>query len=250
MRPGPTRITSCPHCSGFVAQTTLASRGRRSHDHALWTDGKPHDEPWTVYKTGQVCPHCRGWIDPSELKEVGTVPSWEDFTVAYPEARHLDAPNVEELLALAASRLTPLEERDVRLRAWWTDNDRRRTSADPFFVPHRPRQVPEVDLETGELVPSSWPPPGAGEAATAPVDPGPPLTEVEVANAHALLVSMDGPYTQDLVVRAEIMRRFGRFEEARAHVLQLAGHDLAPFRRFLLQLIAIRDRYVRMLPSE
>lgn len=137
MLPGPTIIKKCSACSKSIKQGTL--RSSNTFGATQWTDGKQHapmqpDQPWLV-----LCPHCHAplWID--ELEELGEV-SWGEKGGEFAEALAYKRPTLEDYLALLGkSALEPKKIRYLRLKAWWSSNDARRTAKNT--IPMSPSEI-------------------------------------------------------------------------------------------------------------
>ena len=225
MIPGPDRVIACPSCRGLETHLTL--RSFTEWDVYRWTDGfslcRSCPKPPPVVR----CGHCGYvyWLRDAKVK--GQLPRWGE-TEAPPEwqeAEHVVEPSEAEYYealesgpgrntgmkrisrALARWKSNkPLEpelgrtagtERTARLLAWWKSNEALRgdivTEIYSTWNISRMGRLREMKHEIGP-----WNP-----------DPG-----ARQANMENLLPLLDPRKGLVRIMRAELLRQLGRFDEA------------------------------------
>jgi len=97
--PGPTLIKKCNRCDGLMKQRTIASGN--TFGARYWTDGKVDASMLPLTPSAVRCPHCHALLWVSSLEEVGEIPGPRGFGVPRPEYDHsFDAlPFIEKLEA-------------------------------------------------------------------------------------------------------------------------------------------------------
>ena len=126
MLPGPTITRQCSACGQRFAEQTIASGN--TFGARFWTDGKRDapmlpDSPWLV-----KCRHCCSlvWID--EQIQIEEIEPWGSSD-RFPDVLPPSTPTLEDYANFLSTGVNEKEkERYVRLRAWWTGNDPRRSS--------------------------------------------------------------------------------------------------------------------------
>lgn len=147
---GPTIIRRCISCSKPIGQTTIASGNTFGAE--FWTDGKM-DAPMLPDQLALVsCPHCGTPVWINELEILGEVPR-RKLNDAFPDAKmeyetfSLDyfgiLANKRRFEIIVSKPKTRAKERYLRIRAWWSGNDQRRTGK---------KKPPLSPLETFNLV--------------------------------------------------------------------------------------------------
>lgn len=145
---GPYLIHECSSCGAPIAEETLASGNDLGAKY--WTDGYRDapmnpDRDWLV-----VCPHCKSavWIDDQSLVTVLRRPGPDQDV--YPQARLGLRPQHQDYMQYieSASNLCPDRESYLRLRAWWSGNDSRRSSkrAYPLSIAEKSNLRALIDL--------------------------------------------------------------------------------------------------------
>ena len=174
MLPGPNLIKQCSQCEQPFAEPTLMSGN--TFGATFWTDGK-REAPMLPETPWLVkCPHCGQmlWLD--EAKELGEE---EPFgrSSRWPGARRYAELTESDYLAAVGMPLADSAEkvRYIRMRAWWAANDRLRRDS--------------------------------GEAGGA-------VPEDTRHNMEALLAGLSEADQQERLMRAELARELGRFDEA------------------------------------
>ena len=175
MLPGSTIVRACPTCAVPVLQHTLMSGN--TFGARFWTDGW-REAPMLPDQPWLVkCPKCSAlfWID--EAQQLAEIEP--GLRPSQDERRYEDAGDVEPPCAEDYHDFIPHvhgdqeKERYVRTRAWWASNTKRREH------------------------PSS----------------ASPITEAERGNLESLLGLIGDEEPGDVIMKAEITRELGRFDE-------------------------------------
>jgi hypothetical protein len=185
MLPAPPVIRECPHCQMALLFPRFEAGSLR--EATVWTDGRMVG-PWIPEELALVgCPFCAEsfWTRQSQALGVAS----EAYSDArWPEARvvtELDAAAI--LQAIATGRAdTPRKERYLRMHAWWRDGDRRREGV-----------AKELDR----------------------TEPDGEMRE----NMRRLHLLLDEEQPDDRLMKAELARQLGRFDEA----LHLMAYEFA-----------------------
>jgi hypothetical protein len=222
MLPGPDQVLACPHCAEAERVFTLMSGN--TFGATLWSDGKP-DAPMLPRPPAITrCHACNEFYWLEDADELGEVAPWmppESAEAAAwlqaPEARPLSE---DELLEAIAAGLGSYPERVSELRtfAWWAGNDARR--------------IP------------------AGDASTRMS--APPRSPAAVANMESLIGILakepaDDP--EEVLMKAELLRELGRFDEALQLLDSGLPEELSLFTDYLRRLATDSDAEVREIPE-
>lgn len=230
MIPGPDYVLACPHCGALARLFTILEPDATGL--ISWTDGfqmvpgQPR-QPNLVrcHQCGQL--HWLleakqvGMIDPPAMVEEGSQPRWAEFGVEQqpepgtpPPAGWAEAPQMvtlEESDYFEALHngmaITPEQEIELRVHAWWRGNDRYRGQE------------------------------GAGRHAT---------SGEAVENLNRIVALTEEGDHELVLFRAEALRQLGRFDESEEALYGLCS-DYALAREKLLSLIRERSRDVEVL---
>ena len=215
MMPGPERIIACPQCDKMVRHPALQTE--ESYGARVWTDGKQESidspEPPQVVR----CSGCQEiyWLEDGRVQ--GEMTPYENG-LPYPEidpdwagAPLAEEPTDEQYFEALANGLArnKMEERTLRVFAWWRSNDH-----------HRDDAITEA-LQTA--------------------------TGSRRANLEALVHLLDGEEMGELLMKAEVLRQLGEFDAARRLLAELPSGDLEPIVEQLRILCDARDICVREL---
>ena len=190
MRPGPEIIRKCVSCTVPMAQVTIKSGN--TFGATLWTDGKMEapmlpDLPWFV-----KCPHCHSllWIDEQvELgeTELGCMLTSEKEKLS--TKRHSKKtilgdiePGIPQCIAPSAEELSAFLDTNIS----------------------------DVRKERYLRIRSWW----AGNDVRRKSRKKHPLSEKEAKNLQALVALLIESDKNDRIMKAEIMRELGRFDDA------------------------------------
>lgn len=183
MLPEPPVIRECPHCHMALLFPRFNQGSLRQA--SVWTDGRLTG-PWIPDELQLVgCPFCGESFWTRQSQELG-IATDSMAQQNWPEARLADELDAAGILAAIATGHgdTPRKERYLRMHAWWRDGDRRREGV-------------------------------AKELETAALD------EAMLANLRRLYGLLDEESSDDRLMKAEIARQLGRFDES----LHLLKHD-------------------------
>ena len=215
MTPGPTQVIRCPLCSGLAKYPTVASGN--TFGAVYYTDGKRVAPMLPATPSVVRCAACRGVFWRTAAAEVGQFDAYRSDTESLdPEwhaAGYLHEPDEAEHLT-ALDRLiasSPGEERGIRLVAWWRGNDRHR------------------------------------ETSPTPAPDNPKVVRRRHANMHQLIALLDTAEPSDQLMRAEVLRQLGEFEQATAILSKRFPPEYDTALSRLLGLCAQRDTMLQRL---
>ena len=212
---------TCPKCGVQLAACRVGSCN--TFGAAVFTDGYVRGPMYEESSSILTCPHCGTtfWREDASIDQ--SMPYFEfdkkdRHLSTATKAHRLDFP---ELVEQRIWR-TPEQEKYVRIRAWWVWNDDDRKHARPG------RPSPEAEADLKRLVErlghpnadllvdlqSWW---NKRKASRENVPLGNTLPEVAVANLERLL-DLLGQTGEDAVIKAEILRELGRFEDCLAEL--------------------------------
>jgi hypothetical protein len=230
MIPGPDYVLSCPHC-GALARLFSVLESDPSGTIS-WTDGYQHSPDAPRHPNLIRCHQCGqlhwlveaaqvGMIDPPAMVEEGGVPRFAWFGKEEqpepgtpPPQEWIDAPQVQPLQEADyfealhdGMAMTPEQEIELRVYAWWRGNDR-------FRNEHGPGRHPT-----------------SGDA---------------IENLHRLVELTEEGDHELVLFRAEALRQLGRFDDAEEALYGLCS-DYALARERMLELLRERSRDIEVL---
>jgi hypothetical protein len=199
MLPGPNLIKQCHHCQKPIAEPTIISGN--TFGETVWTDGKRDAimlpvTPWLV-----KCPHCRRllWLD--EASQLGEEqPFREDSD--WPEAKGYLELSEQDYLATIEMECADSRQKVsyVRLRAWCS------------YLYHSPKYKRHANKMRYIRMRAWW---AANDRVRHHDSGGPaPLSEKARRNMEAILGSLSEKDEHQRLMKAELLRELGRFEEA------------------------------------
>ncbi len=202
MLPGPNQIIACPHCRGLSKNSTLMSGN--TFGARVWTDGKQIAPMLPKSPLVVKCIHCSDFYWLAEGKVVGTQ-SWDDQEVN-PAWKTLDWPQelTEEEFYLSIDKsmaLNLIQERTLRVLAWWRRNDDFR----------------DIPPEQKSIIPN---------------------TEACKKNLQALARLLEEGDENDCLMRAEVHRELGDFISAKQILATISS---AKFTAVAFQLRTLCD---------
>jgi len=209
MQPGPTMIKKCSVCEKLIEKDTIMSGNGLGA--VLWTDGKVEAPMCPETPSLVKCPHCGAFLWINELEEIGMIGDgyffrenylfveneWQEVET-FGETLRYKLPNFDEYLALAEKGVeTKDKERYIRLHAWWLGNDVRRWTQNKKMCWRQNEEIP--------------------------------ISDREASNLEALAKLLDESKPEDILMKAEIMRELGRFNDAIALLAQLKYDEIDSF---------------------
>lgn len=221
---GPDCVVACPRCEGLARHPTLLSGN--TVGMLVWTDGKRFApmcyEPPPVVK----CSHCGKCYWLAEAATVGHVDRREMERDADAARRMpmVAEPAEEEFYQALAEGLArnPEEERTLRTLAWWRSND-------PFRD-----EWPEEDRQISPQVPYR-----------------PERSDAWRKNLEALLRLGSPEDVEGILLKAEIFRELGRFDDAAGLLLEILENaespEIAEAAEKIRELCDVEDTCVRLL---
>ena len=175
MTPGPTIIRKCSACGKHIAQHTIGSGN--TFGARFWTDGKRNTPMLPDQPWLVKCQHCGTliWID--EQTQVGEISPWGSETDArnlFPEARSVSIPTLQDYA-------------DFLVAGEIDKNKERYVRLRAWWVGNDPRR------ETGQSM---------------------QFDSFETKNLRAFLALLDEAEDNDRLMKAEVLRELGEFNEA------------------------------------
>ena len=220
MFPGNDQLLACPHCARTVRHSTLSPEN--TVGVRIWTDGKQITPMSPESPPIAMCLGCEKpyWL--SQAKKPGQPdlhtgekgePEKDDSWMgsAWMDADHVEEPTGDEFHRAIESGFAQSvdEERTLRILTWWREND-----------PHRD-DAPTVSLQTA--------------------------TGARRKNLEALLHLLGETSMAEMMMRAEILRHLGEFDQARTLLSKMENSPFAPVLKQLRILCDTRDVSVREL---
>ena len=181
MLPGPTYIKECPHCQGKFIEPSMASGN--TFGAKFWPDGKMDAPMMPSYPAYVGCPHCPEsfWLE--DTKEVGSISWGEEIEITdlgskpVQQKNHVRYKNPTEEIYIQGLREANLsQEKEIYLRS-------------------KLMQIYN-DVNRDQKVQK-------------------PAITPQVENWNRLLEILDPNDTQEKLLKVEIYREMGNFEEAK-----------------------------------
>ena len=247
MIPGPTIIKKCSECSGLIQEHSIISGN--SVGAQYWTDGKRElpmlpDQPWLV-----KCPHCQNllWID--ELEEIRESELWKDLKFpksnneqelqdyfAKLKSKSYNEPELQDYFAkLKSNNLSSKKILYIRTRAWWKGNDVRRTNDILEEMRKYWKNLPDKSskkAETGRYI----------ERNSIPKEKL--ILSDEERNNLQMLYDILNSSDDDLLMKAEIKRELGQFEDAEDILKHRFDEEYSQYYSVIKKLVEKRDPIV------
>lgn len=171
----------------------------------FWTDGK-RDAPMLPDQPWLVkCRHCRALVWIDEQEKVGEVEPWDSGDATFGDARPYITPSVRDYFAILEEGVSDNKKVTYLRRRAW------------------------------------W----AGNDARRQGGDATPLSDVETANLHAFAALLDESDENDRIMKAEVMRELGEYEDATALLSKPFSDGLAQAVAIIKGLTAQRISFVR-----
>lgn len=171
----------------------------------FWTDGKREAPMRPDQPRLVLCPHCRASLWINELEELGEVEFTGDGHGKFKDAISYETPSIDDYVALLEKGVSSQEKERYVRLRLW------------------------------------W----AGNDARRTIAAGIPMAAREALNLTAFAEMLDEEDANDLVIKAEVMRELGRFDDARALLARPVDKNMWQAVEFIKVLIMKGDRYVR-----
>ena len=214
MIPGPNQIIACPHCGGLAKHRTL--RSGNTFGARTWTDGKQIAPMLPCPPAVVKCLHCTKSYWLADAKQVGTVDSFakenQHTNPDWVAAEFVKEPSEQEYYRALEEGLATnaLQERNLRVFAWWRSND-------AFRKAYHPLKENQHDFEARRI------------------------------NLNALARLLKEKRADERLLKAEILRELGEFESAKQLLLGIEAGELAGIAKQVIRLCEARDKIVRLL---
>ena len=209
--PGETIYRECPSCDGLIIERTLLSGNTIGARY--WTDGKM-DAPMFPQTPALVrCAHCNAQLWLPEASEHGFANPPKMFENVAGAAEPI-APSENDYLEAIETGLAPDKEREIycRLHAWHAFNDARRNEKNAADLSDLPDKI--------------------------------------AANMKKLFAMLDRMQPNQRMLRAELARELGRFDEALALLNYDFGDDFAATSMLIRELARQNKAGVAQVKSE
>ena len=208
MLPGNTYIRECPQCSGKFTQPTMASGN--TFGAKFWPDGKMDAPMMPDYPAYGGCPHCKGtfWVDDTKVVN----------SLGYDEEREIPDLTLD-------SNQTPIPYKNPTKKIYLQGlNDLNITKENEIYLRSKLMQIYN-DVNRDQKVQHS------------PIDP-------QIENWNRLLEILDSKETQEKLLKVEIYREMGNFEEAKKAFTGEFDEEYMDTMDMLDKLIEARDSRV------
>ena len=208
MLPGNTYVRECPHCSGKFTQPTMASGN--TFGAKFWPDGKMDAPMMPDYPAYVGCPHCKGnfWVDDTKVVK----------SFGYDEERE-----IPDLTLDSNQNPIPYKEPTQKIYLKGLD-DLNITKENEIYLRSKLMQLYN-DVNRDQKVQR-------------------PAIAEQIENWNRLLVILDSNDTQEKLLRVEIYREMGGFEEAKKVFTGECDEEFMDTMDILDKLIEARDSRV------
>jgi len=171
----------------------------------FWTDGKREAPMLPDQPWLVMCPHCQAPLWIDELEKIGEVEPWGDRHGKFKDSIAYETPSFDDYVALL--------EKGVG----------------------SPKKERYVRLRLW------WAGNDARRTSTKEI----PISSSEASNLTAFAEMCDEGDANDLVMKAELMRELGRFDDARALLARPVDRSISQAVEIIKSLVVKGDRYVR-----
>jgi hypothetical protein len=152
-----------------------------------------------------ICPHCHSPLWIDELETLGEIEPWGEGRGKFKDAIEYETPTLDAYLSALGKGADTPEKERYVRLRAWWAGNDVRREA------------------TGDI----------------------PLSSLETANLTAFANMFDEADSNDLVMKAEVMRELGRFDDAMALLARSTDSDIAQAVEIIKRLVENKDSYVR-----
>ena len=204
---GPQLIKKCPSCTNLIKEDSMVSGN--TFGATFWTDGKREALMMLDKDLLIICPHCQAYLWSDNLEVVAEIDLFTKESDDFDYAKHGITPSIKQYANFINSEKIDLVKlRYLRLQIWWAGNDIR-------------RENPELRQ----------------------------MSPLEVDNLQALIVLLaeHGADQSSIVMKAEVLRELGQFDEASLALDQVTDTRLMVVVNQIRQMVEQGDAVVRKL---
>lgn len=170
-----------------------------------WTDGKREAPMLPDQPWLVMCPHCHAPLWIDELEEIGKVEPWGEVEKKFTDARAYETPSARDYFALLQIGCAEPEKEHYVRLRAWWAGNDKRRT-----------KATEI-----------------------------PMSSRDVANLTAFAQTLDESDANQLVMKAEVMRELGRFDDALSLLAKSTDENLAQAVEIIRSLSEKRDPIVR-----
>ena len=208
MTPGPTTIISCPHCGQFAKRKSLISGN--TFGAKLWSDGRRIAPMLPEFPNLVLCKKCDKFYWVKDAKEVEKVNEFvlieADDQPENEKWKDIDYVEFPTFSQYFKALETISEEKYIRLSIWWSFNDYIRNGHENKITPDKQK--------------------------------------LNAENLILLLTLLNEADENDLLMKAEVLRNLGRFEESRLLLDKVTNPDLIEVKEKFLAGINKQNKQV------
>lgn len=208
MMPGNTYVRECPHCSGRFTQPTMASGN--TFGAKFWLDGKMDAPMMPEYPAYVGCPHCKGnfWVEDTKVVK----------SFGYNEEKEIPDLTLD-------SNQNPVPYRVPTKKIYLQGlDDLNITKENEIYLRSKLMQLYN-DVNRDQKVQK-------------------PAIAAQIENWNRLLEILDSNDTQEKLLKVEIYREMGNFEEAKKAFTGEFDEEYMDTMNMLDRLIEARDSRV------
>ena len=131
MTPGPTSVYECPICTKLITRGSIMSGN--TIGSKLYSDGKSFAPMLPEYPNLTSCKNCQSIFWLKELEEIGNFTWRESENLEWKKADQAEFLTINEYFRAIETDIAEKDELYIRLRIWWSYNDRLRTGREIFM---------------------------------------------------------------------------------------------------------------------
>jgi len=210
MLPGPTILRRCESCGQPFGQPTI--RSGNTFGATYWTDGRM-DAPMLPDRPELVkCPSCKAMLWIEDQESIGEVYPSQFRDPEFKDLRLFALPSAEDYLRVLADDSPRPRPTSEAAHQW-----QRYVRVRAWWAFNDPRRTAAVKA---------------------------PITAAETANLRALVDLLDDRDANDRLMKAEVLRELGQFEDAAEILASVTGEGFRKAAAILSSLVEARDPFV------